>query len=205
MQNFNQTNCAVDAEMSPEAFQTIQDRQFVKSMIKHLLPRTFHVSIEVQWKALDEHYDEYTASATHSLPGSWFRIESAKEQLEQEYTNFLADIFQSEGNYAYSDVDPWVSMVSIKDDLGEDVAITSGGCKSGNFTWLAPITDMAEREAATARLRELNAKASFERGWDNFTTANQYSDQARTLVLRLQLGEYFNGRSVLWPTSNLFV
>lgn len=205
MQNFNQTNCDGEVEMSPEAYRIIQDRQFVKSMIKNLLPRTFHVSIEVQWKALDEHHDEYTASETHILSGRWFRIESAKEQLEREYTKFLANFIRSEDKDVYSDTDLWVSRVSIKDDLGEDVAITSGGSNSGNFTWLRPLTDATERAVAVARMRELYGKASLERGWDNFTTANHLSDQARTLSLRLQLGDYFIGRSALWPTSNVFV
>jgi hypothetical protein len=39
----------------------------------------------------------------------------------------------------------------------------------------------AEIQAAMQRVRDLHSEASFERGWDNFSTAEGLEDQARKL------------------------
>lgn len=73
-----------------------------------------------------------------------------------------------------------VNAIALLDCCGRVAA--SGRIMKEEIAWdCVPELGNAEIQAAMQRVRDLHSEASFERGWDNFSTAEGLEDQARKL------------------------
>lgn len=74
-------------------------------------------------------------------------------------------------------------IISIYDEYNRLVLTGSAG--NGKVAWRPPVSSASEAGEVARQVAKLYAEASFERGWDNFSTARGLELDARILSGRL--------------------
>lgn len=74
-------------------------------------------------------------------------------------------------------------LFKISDDNGR--LVLAGEVHGDTVSWCIPVVSDEEEEQLSAKIEALHAEASFELGWDNFSTAKRLRFQASVLEGRL--------------------
>lgn len=74
-------------------------------------------------------------------------------------------------------------LFKISDDDGR--LVLAGEVRGENVSWCIPVVSDEEAEQVSAKIEALHTEASFELGWDNFSTAKRLRFEASVLEGRL--------------------
>jgi hypothetical protein len=74
-------------------------------------------------------------------------------------------------------------LFKISDDDGR--LVLAGEVRGDTVSWCIPVVSDEEAEQVSAKIEALQAEASFESGWDNFSTARRLRFEASVLEGRL--------------------
>lgn len=149
----------------------------------------FSVYVKLDIGLLDnDGVSTYTVSANHFVGGT-STVTEAVELVNQFFEQYSEDDALDEVASKYicpeEDCLEWSSAGCIRICDRDDRLIMGGKPTGTKVSWVKPVTTLSEIAEVRAEMDALLSEASFEAGWDNFSTARRMRRQAAEIGLKL--------------------
>ncbi len=159
------------------------------SMREDVFSVQFSVYVELEIGLLDnDRVSTYSQSSSHFVVGAPTvseAVDLASQFLAKYSHDDALDAVAREYICPEEDCLEWSSAQSVRIYDREHRLIMGGAAAGSTVTWVEPVTSIPERAEVEAKIEALLSEASFEAGWDNYSTAKGLRRTAERLRWKL--------------------
>jgi len=168
---------------------------FFDEMFGTCTRETVGLSIVIEGHEYADMYDHapgfayYTRDARTGAPApAYSNLDAVKEQAEGWFDELSRDAFVAQDKAQSLDGLFHPSWAKLVNQEGRAIALYNGRC------WFDQRLEPGDWDATRSEIANLLREASFEAGWDNFSTARRLREKAHLLAVQLEVSEDFYAR-----------
>lgn len=159
------------------------------SMREDVFSVQFSVYVELEIDLLDnDQVSTYSRSCSHFVGGAPTvseAVELANQFLKQHSHDNALDAIAGKYICPEEDCLEWSSAQSVRVYDREHRLVVGGTVAGSTITWVKPAISISEMAEVEAEIAALLSEASFEAGWDNYSTAKGLRRSAEKLRWKL--------------------